>query len=282
MRFARIQHDRRTGIAVSRDDKIHALFASDGKDLDDWLGAEVDTLRRLEAQCLGGEVLDQSDVQFLTPVARPTKIICVGLNYREHSEECGFVPPTFPTLFGRFTSSLIGHGAPLIKPTVSDEFDYEGELVAVIGRGGRHISRDDALDHVMGYSVFNDGSVRDYQTKTPQWTAGKNFDGTGAFGPWLVTADELPKGAAGLSIETRVNGVVVQSASTSDMIFDVADLVSIMSSFMTLEVGDVIVSGTPSGVGMARTPPLFLKDGDVCDVSVEQIGVLRNPVVEAG
>ena len=161
---------------------------------------------------------------------------------------------------------------------MSDKLDYEGELVAVIGRGGRDIAKERALDHVAGYSIFNDGSVRDYQLRTPQWTVGKNFDGTGAFGPYFVTADQLPKGAAGLSLQTRLNGTVMQSTSTSDMVFDVATLVSLLSVAMTLEPGDVIVTGTPAGVGGARKPPVFMKPGDICEVEIEGIGVLRNAI----
>jgi acylpyruvate hydrolase len=223
-------------------------------------------------------VIDLSAVTFLPPLANPEKIICVGLNYRDHSAESGFKQPDFPTLFGRFNSSLIGHGAPLLRPPQSEQFDYEGELVAVIGKTARDVSEAHALDHVMGYSIFNDGSLRDYQFKAPQWTPGKNFDDTGAFGPWLVTADELPKGCEGLKLETRLNGQVVQSASTSDMVFPVAKLVAIISSFLTLKSGDVIVTGTPSGVGMARKPQLWMKPGDLCEIEIENIGVLSNPV----
>jgi 2-keto-4-pentenoate hydratase/2-oxohepta-3-ene-1,7-dioic acid hydratase in catechol pathway len=170
----------------------------------------------------------------------------------------------------------------MIRPRVtdSDGLDYEGEIAVVIGRGGRHISKDAALSHVAGYSVFNDGSVREYQFKTPQWTVGKNFDGTGAFGPDLVTADELTPGVKGLQLETRLNGEVVQSASTDEMVFDVASLISIISEAITLEAGDVIVSGTPSGIGWARSPKLLMKAGDVCEVSVEKIGTLRNVIAD--
>jgi acylpyruvate hydrolase len=223
-----------------------------------------------------------SSVRVLPPLAQPEKVICVGLNYRDHSAESGFKQPDFPTLFGRFNSSLIGHGAAIVRPPQSVQLDYEGELVAVIGKTARNVSEADALDSVMGYSIFNDGSIRDYQFKAPQWTPGKNFDDTGAFGPWLVTADELPPGCEGLRLETRLNGEVVQSASTSDMVFPVAKLVSILSSFLTLKPGDVIVTGTPSGVGMARKPQLFMKDGDVCEVEIEKIGVLSNPVRDRG
>jgi len=228
--------------------------------------------------CAAGVILAQDDVSFLPPLIRPPKIVCVGLNYPSHADESGFVAPEFPTLFARFRSSLIGHGAPLVKPPQSEQLDFEGEMVAIIGKAGKDIHRSRALDHVIGYSIFNDASVRDYQLKTPQWTAGKNFDGTGALGPWIVTPDELPTGAAGLKLETRLNGQVVQSASTTDMIFDVATLVSLLSTFMTLECGDILVTGTPAGVGMARNPPLFMKDGDFCEVEIEGIGLLHNPI----
>jgi 2-keto-4-pentenoate hydratase/2-oxohepta-3-ene-1,7-dioic acid hydratase in catechol pathway len=163
---------------------------------------------------------------------------------------------------------------------VSTQFDYEGELVAVVGRGGRHISREAALDHICGYSIFNDASVRDFQMKTPQWTVGKNFDGTGAFGPAFVTADELPRGAAGLSLQTRLNGKVMQSASTTQMIFDVVTTVALITEALTLEAGDVLVMGTPSGIGMARTPQIFMKAGDVCEIEIEGLGILRNPIAD--
>ncbi|MBL0917200.1 MAG: fumarylacetoacetate hydrolase family protein [Hydrogenophaga sp.] len=222
--------------------------------------------------------LDLARVEYLPPVARPSKILCVGLNYRDHTSESGFEQPAYPTLFSRFTTSLIGHGAPIHHPELSDTLDYEGELVVVIGRGGRGIARADALAHVLGYSVFNDASVREYQFKTPQWTMGKNFDGTGAFGPWLVTDDELPPGASGLALQTRLNGQVVQSANTRDMVFDVAQLIETISAALTLEAGDLIVAGTPAGIGHAREPRLYMKPGDVCEVEIEGIGLLSNPV----
>jgi 2-keto-4-pentenoate hydratase/2-oxohepta-3-ene-1,7-dioic acid hydratase in catechol pathway len=225
-------------------------------------------------------VLDPEAVTFLPVVPRPGKIICVGLNYADHSAESGFKQPDYPTLFGRFSTSLIGHKAPMIRPNLSDQLDYEGEIAAVIGQGGKHIAEASALDHVAGYAVFNEGSVREYQFKAPQWTVGKNFDGTGAFGPALVTADELPPGARGLRLTTRLNGEIVQSASTDYMVFDVATLISIISEAITLEPGDVIVTGTPAGVGVARKPQLFMKPGDLCEVAVEGIGVLVNPIAQ--
>ncbi len=231
---------------------------------------------------LAGPEINLDAVELLPPLPAPGKIICIGLNYADHSAESGFKVPDYPTVFGRFSSSLIGHGAPIVRPRLSEQLDYEGEFVAVIGQGGHDIPKARALDHVCAYSLFNDASIRDYQFKAPQWTVGKNFDGTGAFGPWLVTADELPPGCAGLRLQTRLNGETVQSASTDDLVFDVATLISVLSEAFTLEAGDVIVTGTPSGVGLARKPPLWMKPGDVCEVELEGVGTLRNPVVDQG
>jgi 2-keto-4-pentenoate hydratase/2-oxohepta-3-ene-1,7-dioic acid hydratase in catechol pathway len=222
---------------------------------------------------------ERERIRFLPPLSNPEKIICVGLNYADHTKESAYEQPKYPTLFSRFNSTLVGHNAPILRPRASEQLDYEGELAVVIGKAGRHIAADKALDHVAGYSIFNDASVRDYQFKSPQWTVGKNFDATGGFGPSVVTADELPAAARGLKLQTRLNGQVVQDATTSDMIFDVVSLITIISEAMTLQVGDVIVSGTPSGVGFARKPPLWMKDGDVCEVEIEGLGVLRNPIV---
>jgi len=229
---------------------------------------------------LEGPEIDIDAVEFLPPLPAPGKIVCIGLNYADHSAESGFKVPDYPTVFGRFPSSLIGHGAPIIRPRVSHQLDYEGEFVAVIGRGGRDIPKERALEHVIAYSLFNDASIRDYQFKAPQWTVGKNFDGTGAFGPFLVTADALPPGCAGLQLETRLNGEVVQSASTNDLVFDVATLVSTLSEAFAFEPGDIIVTGTPAGVGLARKPQLWMKPGDFCEVEVAGLGVLRNPIAD--
>ena len=248
--------------------------------LDALVAARPDALRRAYDALRGGGAVDTGAVETLPPFARPGKIICVGLNYADHSAESGFKQPDYPTLFGRFNSSMIGHGAPMIRPRVSEQLDYEGELVAVVGTGGRHIPKPAALAHVAGYTICNEGSVRDYQFKAPQWTMGKNFDGTGAFGPVFVTADELPPGCKGLRLQTRLNGQVVQDASTDTMVFDVETLVSVISEAITLEPGDLIVTGTPSGVGLARKPPLWMKPGDVCEVEVERIGILRNPIAD--
>lgn len=178
-------------------------------------------------------------------LARPGKILCIGLNYVDHAAESPYLTvPDCPAVFPRFSSSLVGHGAPIIRPTLSQELDFEGEVAVIVGRPGRHIAKADALAHVAGYSIFNDASIRDYQFKSAQWTVGKNFDGTGPFGPDFITADELAPGAHGLKIETRPNGTVVQSASTADMCFDVATLIAIISTAMTLDAGDVIMTGT--------------------------------------
>lgn len=284
MRIARITQNGRPGLMLGSDGSNPVLFYDehDLRSLDDIVAGGADAFAALAKSFSDhGRAIDESEVRFLPPLARPGKIVCVGLNYVDHAAEAGFELPPFPTLFVRFASSLVGHGEPLVKPAASDALDFEGELVSIIGRGGRNIDEADALDHVIGYSVFNDASVRDYQMKTTQWTAGKNFDGTGAFGPWIVTADELPQGATGLKLETRLNGEIVQSASTADMIFPVARLVAILSSFMTLDTGDIIVTGTPAGIGMTRTPPLYMKPGDVCEVEIEGVGLLSNRV-EAG
>ena len=187
----------------------------------------------------------------------------------------------YPSIFLRTPASLVGAGSPIVRPRVSETLDYEAELAVIIGTGGRNIGEADALGHVGGYSVFNDVSVRAYQRRTSQWTMGKNFDGTGPFGPALVTPDELPAGAAGLRIQTILNGQVLQDANTDDMIFKVAPTIALVSEVMTLEPGDVIAMGTPSGVGHARKPPLWMKPGDVCQVVIERVGVLENGVVDA-
>lgn len=277
MRLARVTKDGNIGLAALASGKVTIAYGDDIADLDAHIAAG--TLARAGAKAGAGEAVDEASLTFLSPLVRPSKIICLGLNYRDHAEEAGLGIPEFPVLFARFPSSLIGHGAPIILPKVSSQLDWEAELVAVLSKGGKNIAEADALDHVAGYSAFNDGSIRDYQMRTPQWTAGKNFDDTGAFGPWLVTPDELPAGAAGLKIECRVNGQVMQNSNTDKLIFNVARTISLLSTFMTLEAGDVLVMGTPGGIGLARNPPIFMKAGDVCEVEIEGIGVLRNPIV---
>ena len=216
------------------------------------------------------------------PVERPGKIVCLGLNYYDHAKEGGREKPVYPWFFFRGATSLIAHGEAGIRPRVSERFDYEAELAVVIGKTARHLSEADALSCVFGYACFNDMSVRDYQKKTPQWTIGKNFDGTGGFGPVLVTADALPAGAMGLRIQSRLNGQIMQDANTTDMIWGVAETIALLTECMTLEPGDVIAMGTPAGVGQARTPPVWMKDGDTIEIEIENVGLLSNPIRNEG
>jgi acylpyruvate hydrolase len=274
MRFVSYSAGGRNGLAVRRGSDLIDLGAIE---LGDVLRKDPGSLQELGRSAKGAP-LDARGIRYRPPIARPPKIICIGLNYADHATESQMKKPDYPPMFSRFSTTLIGHNEPIIRPKVSTQLDYEGELVAVIGRGGKHISRERALDHIVGYSLFNEASVRDYQFKSSQWTVGKNFDATGPFGPELVTADELPPGCKGLKIETRLNGQTLQSASTDVMIFPIADLIFYISEAITLEPGDIIVTGTPSGVGFARKPPIWMKPGDICEVEVEGIGILSNPV----
>ncbi len=215
------------------------------------------------------------------PIANPGTIICLGLNYTDHIKEGGYDIPDYPALFMRGKNSIMAAGAPLVRPNCSDKLDYEAELMFIVGKGGRHISEADALLHVFGYTVFNDGSVRDYQRKTHQWTPGKNFDNTGAIGPIVVTPDEVPAGAAGLKIESRVGSEILQSSNTANMIWSVAQTIATISEYTTLEPGDLIAMGTPPGVGHAKKPsPRWLKPGEVVDIEIEGIGICSNPIVD--
>ena len=208
----------------------------------------------------------------------PGKIICLGLNYFDHAKEGGRDKPEYPWFFLRSASSLLAPHAKALRPKVSSRFDYEAEVAVIIGKTVKHATMDKALDAVFGYSCFNDMSVRDYQKKTPQWSIGKNFDRSGGFGPVLVTADELPAGASDLRIQSRLNGQVMQDANTRDMIWGVAETIQLVTECMTLEPGDLIIMGTPAGVGQARTPPVWMKHGDTIEIEIENIGVLRNTV----
>ena len=232
-------------------------------------------MRKLAANAKPDHNLEE--IKFLPVVPNPGKILCAGINYRAHAAETGRDVPKAPSMFARFTDTLVGHGGEMIRPRVSTQFDFEGELAVVIGRPGRHISVDRALHHVAGYSCFVDGSVRDYQKFSV--TAGKNFPATGPLGPWLVTTDEIPEPNR-LTLRTRLNGVEMQRASTADMIHSVPQIVAFCSDFTALSPGDVIVTGTPEGVGHHRKPPLWLKAGDVLEVEISGIGVLRTRVVD--
>ena len=235
---------------------------------------------------VSGQIADapKVDVASITPalpVATPGTIICLGLNYTDHIKEGGYDIPDYPALFMRGKNSIMAAGAPLVRPTCSDKLDYEAELMLIVGKGGRHISEADALDHVFGYTVFNDGSVRDYQRKTHQWTPGKNFDDTGAIGPFVVTPDEVPPGASGLKIESRVGTEILQSSNTANMIWSVAQTIATISEYTTLEPGDLIAMGTPPGVGHAKKPnPRWLVPGEVVDIEIEGIGICSSPIVD--
>jgi 2-keto-4-pentenoate hydratase/2-oxohepta-3-ene-1,7-dioic acid hydratase in catechol pathway len=229
---------------------------------------------------LAGESPDFAlgDVTFAPVIDDPAaKLLCVGVNYMPHIKEMGRERPSHPVLFVRFHDSIVGHGQPLLAPSSSVQFDYEGELAVVIGRRARHVRKEHALDYVAGYSCFNDGSIRDYQRHSQQFTPGKNFHGSGSFGPWLVTTDELPDPRA-LTLTTRLNGQVVQNESVSELCFDIPQLLEYCTTWTQLLPGDVLVTGTPGGVGAGRTPPLWMKAGDDVEVEISGIGVLRNSV----
>ncbi len=283
MQFTSFTYQGKAGIGVTEGGTLRGMLQGESDvpvTLDQLIAGGLPALRDVAAKLKsGGRDFDPSEIEYLAPFANPGKVVCLGLNYKDHSAESGFQQPTYPALFNRFASSLVAHKAPLVLPRVSSSFDYEGELVAVVGKPGRHISKDNALDHIVGYSIFNDASVRDYQFKTAQWSIGKNFDGTGAFGPTFVTADALPPGGMGLRLQTRLDGQVMQDANTTDMVFDVATTVALLSECFVLQTGDVLVMGTPSGVGVARSPKVFMTAGQVCEVEIEGLGVLSNPVV---
>lgn len=284
MKFITYLRDGAPRLAVVDGDRIVDLHDADPKvpaDLRLALKAGIDLHAAAQATLeTSTERQALSAVKLAPLVPEPGKTVCLGLNYFDHAKEGGRDKPEYPWFFFRGASSLIAHGDAGVVPSVSSKFDYEAELALVIGRKvPRHVKEADALQYVFGYGCFNDMSVRDYQKRTPQWTIGKNFDGTGAFGPVLVTADELPPGAAGLKIQGRLNGEVMQDANTTDMIFDVAETIALLADVLTLEPGDVIVMGTPAGVGQARTPPVWMKAGDRYEVEIERIGTLVNPIV---
>ena len=219
-------------------------------------------------------------LEFEIPSVRGGKILCLGLNYMEHVNEGIFEKQPFPTVFMRSRTSMVAHGQPVIRPKISATLDYEAELALIIGKTARHLTPENALDVVSGYTCANDGSVREYQRHTIQWTMGKNFDQTGPLGPVFVTADELPAGAKGLDISCRLNGETVQSSNTDMMMFPVVETLVYITEGLTLEPGDIILMGTPSGVGHARKPPLWMKDGDVVEVEIEGVGLLKNPIAD--
>lgn len=237
----------------------------------------ADLFSALGSELFMDESLELEGVELLVPIPDCAKIICVGRNYMDHLNEMGAKVPEYPSLFVRFSESLVPPGGKIIAPKLSEQFDYEGELCLIIGKGGRHIAKENALSHVFGWSCFMDGSVRDFQIQR-SLTAGKNFEGSGSFGPWVVTIDELPDPRA-LELSTHLNGECVQHSSASNMIFDVPEIIAQVSQFTRLSPGDVISTGTPDGVGMGRNPPRWMRPGDVVEVSVSGLGTLRNAII---
>jgi 2-keto-4-pentenoate hydratase/2-oxohepta-3-ene-1,7-dioic acid hydratase in catechol pathway len=286
MKLMMFEKGRGAGLGLVEGETVVDLAAADPalpKDLKGLIAAGPAALASVKAaagKAPASAKLMLGTVRPALPIARPDKFICVGLNYALHAKEGGHPMPAYPSFFLRVPTSLTAAGAPVLRPKASIQLDYECELTIVIGKGGRHIPEAKALTHVFGYTLFNDVSVRDFQRKTTQWTPGKNFDSTGPLGPWIVTADELPPGATGLRICTRVNGETMQDSNTSDMIFSTANIIATLSEFMTLEPGDLIATGTPSGVAHARKPPAWMKAGDTVEVEVEGIGVLSNPIAD--
>jgi 2-keto-4-pentenoate hydratase/2-oxohepta-3-ene-1,7-dioic acid hydratase in catechol pathway len=269
----------------------YGLVESEGViDLSSRIGTEYPTLRSLLAGNAVAKVADRflgrgradhalADIAFRPAIPDPDKILCVGLNYSDHIAETGRTRLEHPTLFVRFPNAQVGHGQPMVKPRESVMYDYEGEIAVVIGKAGRRIPRERAYDYIAGFSCYNDGSVRDFQRHSTQFTAGKNFVASGAFGPWLTTRDEIGDAMA-LTVKTRLNGIEMQHGSARDLIFPFDALVAYCSLFTELAPGDVIATGTPGGVGFARNPPVFMKPGDSVEVEVSGVGVLRNPISE--
>jgi 2-keto-4-pentenoate hydratase/2-oxohepta-3-ene-1,7-dioic acid hydratase in catechol pathway len=263
---------------------VQAVDASVPADLGEYLrstGGDLKPLGDLAAKAPGSARRPLATLTFGLPVAHPRKIICLGLNYLDHVKEGPQRDniPKFPSIFFRVLTSMAPHLQPLMRPRASVQFDYEAEMAAVVGKRAKHLTMDNAVDCIAGYSCANEGSIREFQRHTTQWGMGKNFDRTGGFGPWMVSADELPRGGKGLKIESRLNGKVMQSDNTDNMMFPLAETLVYLTKGMTLEPGDVILTGTPSGVGHARKPePVWMKSGDVCEIEVEGIGILRNPI----
>ncbi|WP_213955928.1 fumarylacetoacetate hydrolase family protein [Variovorax sp. dw_954] len=283
MKLVSFQHAGQATYGVVQGDRYlqpPAKFLSRFPDLASVLRA--DALVELEkAVAADGTAIQPSATQALPVIPNPGKLICVGLNYKTHVAETKRADSEYPSLFLRFNDTLAANEDVVLRPSFSERFDWEGELAFVIGKGGRHIPKAQAFEHIAGYACFNDISVRDWQRHTHQFTPGKNFPGTGPFGPYLLTRDEVPD-VTQLALETRVNGAVMQKATLGDLIFDIPVLVEYISRFTPLSPGDVIATGTPGGVGDRREPPLYMKDGDVVEVEITGLGVLRNRIgVEA-
>jgi 2-keto-4-pentenoate hydratase/2-oxohepta-3-ene-1,7-dioic acid hydratase in catechol pathway len=276
-------------LGVVDGDAVVDLQAVDAKvpsDLGEWLArndGDTKSLGDLAKKAPAAARKPLAGLKYALPVGRPGKIICLGLNYLEHVKEGSQRDniPKFPTIFFRGLTSMVPHGEPIVRPLVSETLDYEAELILVVGKRAKHLTPANATSCIAGYSCGNEGSVREFQRKTTQWAMGKNFDRTGGFGPWLVTADELPDAAKGLKIQSRLNSQVMQADNTDNMMFPVVEMLVYITQGITLEPGDVIFTGTPSGVGHARKPnPVWMKNGDTIEVEIERVGILRNPIVD--
>jgi acylpyruvate hydrolase len=275
-------------LGIVEGDHVIDLHAADGNaptDLGEWLArhdGDVKPLAELAKRAPANARKPLAGLTYRLPVGRPGKIICLGLNYLEHVKEGAQRDnvPKFPTIFMRGRTSLVPHGQPIVRPLVTETLDYEAEMILIVGKRAKHLTAANALSCVAGYSCGNEGSVREFQRKTTQWDMGKNFDQTGGFGPFFVSADEVPPGGKGLKIETRLNGQVMQSDNTDNMMFPVVETLVYITQGMTLEPGDIIFTGTPSGVGFARKPPVWMKNGDLCEVEIQGLGILRNPIAD--
>ena len=281
MKIASFVYQNRSTYGIVKGDHVIDL-----ESLKSHLGADLkEAIARNRLSELGADALKDlprlalSEITFLPVIANPGKVLCIGINYATHVRETGRDMPTYPMIFTRFADSQTAHLQPIVRPTVSHKLDFEGELAVVIGKTARHVKPEDALDYVAGYACYNDGSVRDWQKHTIQFVPGKNFPATGGFGPWMVTSDEIVD-PQDLDLTTRLNGEVMQHTRTSDMIFDVRKLIEYCTAFTELAPGDVIVSGTTGGVGAFREPPVWMKPGDIVEIEIERIGILRNSIVD--
>lgn len=280
MKFASFEIDSTASWGLVEDGGIAdlgALLRERCPDLKSAIAA--DALADVAASATKAKRYALADITWLPVIPNPDKILCIGLNYEMHRKETGRSEVENPTVFGRFANSQTGHLSDIIRPRVSTDLDFEGELAVVIGKAGRYIKRQDAWQHIAGYACYNEGSVRDFQRHTHQFTPGKNFPSTGGFGPWMVTRDEIDD-LGPLRLQTRLNGEVVQDTTIDQMIFDIPRQIEYCSTFTRLEPGDVIATGTPGGVGSRRTPPLWMKPGDIVEVEIERIGLLRNGIAD--
>jgi 2-keto-4-pentenoate hydratase/2-oxohepta-3-ene-1,7-dioic acid hydratase in catechol pathway len=289
MKIVRFEANNNLRLGVVDGDSVVDLQAVDGNVPDDLAevlrrsNGDLSSISALAKKVPASARRPLDGLKYALPVAHPGKIICLGLNYLDHVKEGPQRDniPKFPSIFFRVLTSMVPHGQPIVRPRESIQLDYEAEMVAIIGKRAKHLSMGNAVDCIAGYSCANEGSVREFQRHTTQWGMGKNFDRTGGFGPWMVTADEMPPGGKGLKIMSRLNGKTMQSDNTDNMMFPLAETLVYLTKGMTLEPGDVILTGTPSGVGHARKPePVWMKAGDTCEIEIEKVGVLRNPIAD--